>query len=288
MSGSADLCFVVVEVPGRESLVEALGADEAKHAIDRCMHRVDRALDAHGGSALRREAGRLCATFERADAAVLATGEMFGRVESLPPQRGLRMTIRVGIHYGARVPSAVAAGAGEAIARRLAAAARPGQAFASSAVVMQLSAAMRRFAGTAAARDKALDGLEWPVFPITRQAGVSPPGPPAARTRRLRIRHQHDVFYVDENRPVVLLGRELGNDIVIIERRASRQHARIERRGQGFVLIDQSTNGTYVGEESGAEHCVKRDEWPLANPGRIGCGFSANEVERDLVFFEIV
>jgi predicted component of type VI protein secretion system len=75
---------------------------------------------------------------------------------------------------------------------------------------------------------------------------------------------------------------------VIIDPRASRQHARIERRPEGFVLIDQSTNGTFVAEEGAAERCIKHGEAVLTGPGRIACGFSANEVERDRGFVEIV
>ncbi len=107
-------------------------------------------------------------------------------------------------------------------------------------------------------------------------------------TQRLRIRHQQDTLFVEALRPVLLLGRELGNDVNIMDPRASRQHARIERRREGFVLFDQSTNGTYVVIDGQAEHHLRQDRLVLKGSGRIGCGFSANEVERDLVFFELV
>lgn len=93
---------------------------------------------------------------------------------------------------------------------------------------------------------------------------------------------------LEEARPIILLGREQGNDIVIIDPRASRQHARIERRREGFVLVDQSTNGTFVADGEGQERCIKREDIVLGGQGRIGCGFSANDVERDLVFYEVV
>ena len=172
---------------------------------------------------------------------------------------------------------------------RLADTAKPGHILASNAVVMQLSHGVRHLACNTPLQDPALDGLGWPVFAIVRSSGMITSIPAAARiSQRLRIHHQQDVLFVEENRPVVLLGREIGNDIVIIDRRTSRQHARIERRREGFVLIDQSTNGTYVAENGGAEQCIKAGELPLIGPGRIGCGFSANDIERDLAFFEIV
>ena len=102
------------------------------------------------------------------------------------------------------------------------------------------------------------------------------------------LKHQQNILVIDRNRPVVLLGRELGNDIVIIDPRASRQHARIERRREGFVLIDASTNGCFVAIEGQKEQCLKEDELLLTSAGRFGCGFSSKEFEDDLVFFEIV
>lgn len=282
-----NVCVLVAEVPGRQRVAEALGAHEVNHAVERCMHRIERAVEANAGARLRREPARASATFERCDAAILAACEMLERVESLPPLRGLRMTIRVGVHYGAAPGHAV--GADEALAMRLADTAKPGHILASNAVVMQLSPSVRHLACNRPLQDPALDGLGWPVFEIVRYSGTITSIPAAERiSQRLRIHHQQDVLFVEENRPVVLLGREIGNDIVIIDRRTSRQHARIERRREGFVLIDRSTNGTYVAENGGAERCIKAGELPLVGPGRIGCGFSANDIERDLAFFEIV
>lgn len=288
MSAPAGICVLVADVSGRPILVEALGADEAKHAIDRCLHRVDRAVAANGGNVLRRGEGRLSATFPRCDSAVLASFDMLARVEDLPPQRGLRLTIRVGIHYVAEAVPGAPSGAAEVGAACIAAAAGPGQLLASGPAVLQLSASARRFAGGSAVRDEAFGGLEWPVFPLHRETAAAPAADTPRAPLRLRLRHQHEVLYVEESRPVVLLGRELGNDVVIHDARASRQHARIERRPQGFVLIDRSTNGTHVADAGGGEHCVKRGEWPLGSGGRLGCGFPPYEIERDLVFFELV
>jgi hypothetical protein len=128
-----------------------------------------------------------------------------------------------------------------------------------------------------------------PVHAIGQRSGLVTSVPAAARlSSRLRLRHQQDVLFAEELRPVLLLGRELANDITIMDPRASRQHARIERRPEGFVLFDQSTNGTFVAIEGRPECFVRQEHILLDGPGRIGCGFSSTEVERDLVFFDIV
>ncbi|NMF89973.1 FHA domain-containing protein [Aromatoleum petrolei] len=282
MTEPNNVCVLVAEIPGADRIAEALEPAEARRALERCMHRIDLAIEAHGGTVERRADARACASFRRGDAAVLAICEMFDRVQSLPPLRGLRMTICVGLHCGTGADDA------ELGATRLAEVAKPGHALASEAVVTQLSATGRQFVAASASRNPALAGLGWTAFAVARQpAAASTPADKPVEPR-VRVRHGQDTLFVDHARPVVLLGRELGNDIVISDPRASRQHARIERRRDGFVLIDQSTNGTFLADDSGKESCIKGAELVLAGSGRIGCGFSANEVERELVFVDIV
>ena len=128
-------------------------------------------------------------------------------------------------------------------------------------------------------------------LPAAQPSFVAQPAiPPAAQpthSPRMQLKHQQNTLLMDGSRPVVLLGRELGNDIVIIDPRASRQHARIERRRDGFMLIDESTNGSFVFIEGQEEQCLKGTSLPLTGSGRIGCGFSPKEFENDLVFFEL-
>jgi pSer/pThr/pTyr-binding forkhead associated (FHA) protein len=75
-----------------------------------------------------------------------------------------------------------------------------------------------------------------------------------------------------EANPVVRLGRDPENDVVIADRMASRLHARIERRRDKFVLVDQSSNGTYVTVEGEPEIHVRREEIILHGRGQISFG----------------
>jgi hypothetical protein len=47
--------------------------------------------------------------------------------------------------------------------------------------------------------------------------------------------------------PAVTVGRGRGNDIVLIDRKASREHMRLERQGNDWYLLDlSSTNGVFI------------------------------------------
>jgi pSer/pThr/pTyr-binding forkhead associated (FHA) protein len=76
----------------------------------------------------------------------------------------------------------------------------------------------------------------------------------------------------------VTLGRAKESDIVIHDPRASRNHARIELRHDKFVLIDLSTNGTYiksinsVTSKAGSSVAVKSGEAILSGQGRLSFG----------------
>jgi hypothetical protein len=290
MAERKNLCVLMAEVVGGPDQHGATDALEVRHAIDRCLHRAELAIEANGGHSLRHAPPSVSAAFDKTDGAALAACEMLERVRNLPPLRGKRLSVRVGIHYGpVELANGSTQGEAEQVAAQLARAARSGEALATGAAVMLLSPATRHYARPEGVVRPGLESLEWPLYAIQRQSEAVVSLPPATRLlQRLRIRHQNEVLFVDEQASTLLFGRELGNDVVIMDPRASRHHARIERRRSGFVLVDFSTNGCYVIEDGGCERCIKGSELPLIGPGRIGCGFSVNEVERDLVFFEIV
>ncbi len=77
---------------------------------------------------------------------------------------------------------------------------------------------------------------------------------------------------IDETRPQIIIGRADENDLVIRGNLISRIHARIELSRHQFLLIDQSTNGTFVQSNGGEESFVRRDSMELKGAGMIGLG----------------
>jgi hypothetical protein len=89
---------------------------------------------------------------------------------------------------------------------------------------------------------------------------------------KMELQFQGQRVDVDQNRPSVTLGRQSHNDVVVNDSRVSRSHARIEYRRGKFVLIDQSTNGTFALIQGKKSINLKRDEAPLLGKGIIGLG----------------
>jgi pSer/pThr/pTyr-binding forkhead associated (FHA) protein len=65
----------------------------------------------------------------------------------------------------------------------------------------------------------------------------------------------------------LLIGRAPDNDIVISCRRASRKHARIEKRGKEFIIVDEgSFNGTFLNQQRISKKTLRnRDVIQIAN-----------------------
>jgi hypothetical protein len=74
------------------------------------------------------------------------------------------------------------------------------------------------------------------------------------------------------DRDSITIGRDEGSGIQIHDDQASRLHCTIERRHDSFVLIDHSTNGTYVKAAGADEVLVQREEFNLTGKGTITCG----------------
>jgi len=294
---------------------------ETARSVERCLNRVDLAVAAGGGNTIARDRAAVIATFGQCNDAVMAACEAIERVRKLPPVSGTLVQLRLAVHYGE-----VENGTGEGVdgARLVLQACNADQSLASAAVIDELNPAVRKFVSAEAFHGASLDALPWPVFMIGAHgtATVSPSStttshlrpeacspltslkplptssvPPEASLQSLptgqavplmQLKHHQNTLVLDEKRPVILLGRELGNDIVIIDPRASRQHARIERRREGFMLIDVSTNGCFVVIEGQKEQCIKDAALPLTGSGRFGCGFSPQELENDTIFFKLV
>ena len=66
--------------------------------------------------------------------------------------------------------------------------------------------------------------------------------------------HRHGAPPLEIDRDRVLVGRDPACDVVIDDKSVSRRHAALERRGSGFVVVDQgSANGSFVNGEQVSE-----------------------------------
>jgi adenylate cyclase len=287
--------LVHAAVAGSSRLFERLGTTEATHAVERCIKRMVRGIDGFHGRLVGTARDKLSALFDNANDACQAAIAMQRRVADLPPVSGVQLAIRVGVHHGAVVEhEGEVFGEAVRVAESLAGLAGAGQLVTSgetrALLTPQLQSLMRRLDSRP---DKDLPGdgsffeLIWAEPKAApRNPVVDKPSSTRERDLRLCIRYGHYVKLLDRHRPSVAMGRDAGCEITVHNRRASRQHARIERRGGHFVLIDLSTNGTFVTVNGEQELFIRHEQFVLRGSGVISFAASAGSAAADIAEYE--
>jgi len=288
-------------ISGSARLHERLGDAEASRAVDRCVKRIERSVDAFGGRIVQIGGDEVIAAFDTADAAIHAAIEMHQRIADLPPVSGVKMAIRVGISCGERIHPDQPVDEGSAReAARLSGAAKSGQILAFGIIRELIPVALRQLARDTGSMLPNESGVKEAVLEIAvpEAASAHASGSAESASRKtdapdpasgcLRLRYAGDTILLNEGKSVVRMGRDGACDVVIHDRRASRHHAAIERRGGTIVLIDKSTNGTYVTIEGAPEQFLKHSQCALRGKGLICFAASSSSPDADFAEFEFI
>ncbi|MEO9135918.1 MAG: adenylate/guanylate cyclase domain-containing protein [Casimicrobiaceae bacterium] len=235
------------------------------------------ACDGHAGRVIKTIGDEMTAVFPLADQAAQAAAAMQARISTEPFAGGQRIAIRVGFHFGPALETdGDVFGDSVNVAARLANIAHSSQVITFSATASMLSPWLRartRELATLTVKGKLRDvsvcellwqDLDDDLTTLSTRVTV----PPA----RLCVRHGSREIVLGEWQATLALGRDAQNDIVIGDKMASRMHAHIERRRDRFVLIDHSSNGTFLTLEGEPEIPLRREEFVLRGRGRISFG----------------
>ena len=102
---------------------------------------------------------------------------------------------------------------------------------------------------------------------------------------RLLLEYQGKSHQVLPGAQPFTIGRGERNDLVVDQDLVSRTHADIEFRQGKFILVDGSTNGTYLLLDNGARFFVQREEFTLHDQGVICLGQAVAEDDPHLIRF---
>jgi pSer/pThr/pTyr-binding forkhead associated (FHA) protein len=84
------------------------------------------------------------------------------------------------------------------------------------------------------------------------------------------------------------MGRADDNDVVVKGNLISRVHAKIEMRRGKFMIIDQSTNGTFLQDTQGRDTFVRRDSAELRGEGTIGLGRTEQAGSSRAIYYKTI
>ncbi len=290
---SSHLAVLFADVSGSTKLYESLGDEAALATIGRCVALMSSVCVGHGGRVVKTIGDEVMAVFPSADKAAEAAAEMQSRVSEHAPVGGSRLAIRVGFHLGPAIETASDVfGDSVNVASRMAALAKREQIILSSHTVAALAPALRarvREVDTLSVKGKTQD---IGIFELMWQDSDADLTAVATRWKplpaRIVLRHGATERILDESATTITLGRDAQNDIVIADRKASRLHARVERRRDKFVIVDQSSNGTFVTVDGEPEIMLRREELMLRGRGRVAFGHAHADDPVEFLAFSCV
>ena len=288
-----NLTVLFADVSDSTGLYESIGDTAAFGSVREVIGLLKGITDAFGGRVVKTIGDGLMCAFPAADAAASAAGEMQRQIAQRPPlKEGSKLTIRVGFHCGPVILDGEDVfGDSVNVAARMAGLALAGQAITTGETVAALSPQMREIV-------RRLDALpvkgkveEVEVHELLWHAssdrtvipGRAAPVPAPAGGPRIRLVHRGKELTFKDS---IYIGRDAaGNHLVVASTMASRRHAKIELRGGKFVLIDQSSNGTFLTLGNNAEMRLRREEAILYGSGVIALGQSAAVAGEEVVEF---
>ncbi len=285
-----NLAVLFADVSGSSRLYETLGDAEALATIGRCLALVRYACESNGGRVIKTIGDEAMVMFPDADQAVAAAAEMQARISAQPPAGRIRLAIRVGVNFGPTIlVDDDVFGDSVNVAARMVELAKGNQVILSAQTVAALAPPTRsrtRPIDSMTLKGKHDDIAIYELLWRDSEAELTTlRARPVELVARVRLRHGTREIELDEARSSCTLGRDQDNDVVITDPMASRLHARIERHREKFVVVDQSTNGTFVTLEGEPEIQLRREVLILRGRGQISFGHAREENAGEILEF---
>ena len=293
MESPVQAAVLFADVSDSTRLYELSGDAIASAAIERCITFLKEKTETGGGRVIKTIGDEVMSVFPSSDAAAQAAIAMQIGVAGLDAVGDFKIGIRIGFNFGPVLErDADVFGEAVNVAARLTAQAQRDQIITSRETIETLSpiikAACRRLyliPIKGSEREIELGQLQWRWEENEEMTLVTSfSGKLAAQQATLHLKYRATEIVLDSARGSLSLGRDKSAELVVEDAKASRIHCRIERRMNKFVLIDHSTNGTYVTFQDDREVGLKREELALHGHGWIALGRS-REATAELVEF---
>jgi class 3 adenylate cyclase len=284
MGKEIEVAIVFADVVGSTKLYELLGDVRAREMVGICIDVMRAATEQNHGTVIKTMGDEIMATFPTADDALNAAAQMQKQIVLHPALKVDEQTvaIRIGCNFGPVVlENRDIFGSAVHTANRMTSQAKAGQIITTATMVEHLSSEWRASVrqidiATLKGRSSevALFEVLWQTDDIT---SMVPAIAITSRERpnkglRLTLRYQGQEVVVDDGHASITMGRAEENNLVIKGNLISRLHARVELNRNKFMLVDQSTNGTFVIGKDGEEAFVRRDSMQIRGEGLIGLG----------------
>jgi class 3 adenylate cyclase len=290
------LSVLFADIAGSSKIYESLGDDHARRLVVDLLNDLSDVAHKHQGGFLRTYGDELMCAFQTADSAVEAAAGMH-RVANARPAVKSRDFESIGLYIRIDTGTVIPVGNtlfGDAVnfAGKMKSLAKPFQTLLSENTLNHLCREHRhltRFVGKLTIKGKAgthdifefIHELEEATL-VIEQPGNALDGPVM-----LEVQCGASRMVVDQANPILTIGRLPVNDLVLKFPGISRMHASIEQRKGKFVLVDVSSNGTYIHIKGQQVIHIKHDEIQLEGQGIICPGRMATPLSPGAIHFAV-
>jgi adenylate cyclase len=232
-------CAVLfADVAGSTALYEVLGDERAFALVGQCLSTMSACTVESHGRVVKTIGDAVMAVFPSADDAVAAAAEMQCRVERFGPAAGVRLSLRIGFHFGAVVErDGDVFGDTVNLASRLCDLASKGQIITDRDTARHLSPVCRPslrelFSIPVKGKEQEVDLIEivWQAAGDQMTALATTPTAASAGRARLALDFAGQRIEMGPQRRKVTIGRGDDADFTVADANVSRAHAMIERR----------------------------------------------------------
>src|SRR5262245_12852248 len=233
---TTDLAVLFADISGSTRLYDVLGDVRAKALVDECLTAMSGIVRRYRGRVIKTIGDEIMCVLPDADSGALAANDMQVRITAMPEVSGVKRAIRVGFHAGPVIEEADDVfGDTVNLASRMVGLAQASQIITTRTTVRQLSRALRETTRRIADVPVRGKGGNIEVCEVLWDSGSDVTMTTAALTAplaisELRITHAGGELVMGPVDETISFGRDRGCQIVLTDRKASRVHARIERR----------------------------------------------------------
>jgi hypothetical protein len=270
-------------------LYEYLDDRAVRTKIEQCNTLLDNITCRHGGQVVKSIGENMTCSFPAAANALEAAMTMQQEMAALAARDSDALHIKIGLHFGEAIHNGGSiTGDAVNVATRMAEQAAPNQIITTQRTVDSLPPELRthvRFLTQTTVKDNCDDKYIFEVIWEIEEAVTRMP--PMQRTRTgntstLTLRYAGQELTLTAQLPSTMVGRDKSCGIVVNDPLASRNHARIELRDGKFILLDQSTNGTYL-NQGGKSVLLRGEERLLTGSGFFAMGHEVASNSPDAV-----
>ena len=294
-----DYAIMFADVAGSTRIYESMGNEIAEKLIGNRVRDMIDITQRNNGRVIKTIGDEVMSSFPTANDAANAAIEIQKKAEIPDSDTGTKLEIRIGMHFGTAImKDDDLFGDSVNTAARMGGIAKAGQIITTEFLVSTLDEKKKsaaRLFDTAKVKGKEEElkifQIDWEeegnVTKFASSEDISKVTN-AKGTIFLKFAGEERLYTDSDFKSPVVIGRDNSCDIAINANFASRAHVNLEYRRGKFVLVDHSTNGTYVKFNGQDDIFIRREELPLLGDGVFNLGEVFSEETPGQIAFTIL